>query len=67
MFEREEVAFFGRVVDLEVVGECIFGVNDAVLLSPKDVFALLSGDLRPWDEDDGLFEAVSVEDVVPYV
>ena len=47
--------------------ECIFGVDDAILLSPKDVFAFLSGDLHPWDEDDGLFEAVSVEDVVPYV
>ena len=50
----------GWIVDSEVVRERSLWVGDTLLFRPEDFLALLLGDFCPGDEDDRLFEVVSV-------
>ena len=63
----EEVAISSRVVDFYMIGEGGFGIGDALLLGPEDLFTLFFGDLGPGDEDDSFFEVVAIHDVEDYI
>ena len=54
------MAVVGRVVDLQVIGECSLWVHNSVLCRPEDPFALFSRRFGPREENDRFFETVTV-------